>query len=121
MLIKIYNSFFRLIYFFVKNTETEWQNQTILMRTYSSTLIISTLETLNVFTFVPFNNYVLILTVFLILNLLNAAVFNYKKRYLKLTEKKFELKSIYSIIGIIYIIITIFLFYLQAIEGIKLI
>jgi hypothetical protein len=111
MLIKIYDSFFTLIYFFVKSIEPKWRNQTIKMRMQTSAIFISTLQTMNIFTYVSFfENGALIVFVFFILIGFNLIIFSYRKRYLDLVPMKFGLKTPSSVLGILYIIFSIIAF-----------
>lgn len=114
----LYDSLFIVIYFLVKATERKWQNQTVKMRVYSSTLILSTFETMNIFTFLPFDN-ALVIFIFAFLNAINAMIFTHKSRYLRLYDKKIDWKSFDIFITIFYIFFTIILFFFNLLPSVS--
>jgi uncharacterized membrane protein YpjA len=77
----------------------------------TSAIFISTLQTMNIFTYVSFfENGALIVFVFFILIGFNLIIFSYRKRYLDLVPMKFGLKTPSSVLGILYIIFSIIAF-----------
>jgi hypothetical protein len=111
MIRKVYDSIFILIYFLVEVTERKRQRQTVKMRVYSSTLILSTFEIMNIFTFLPFGNGAVILFIFAFLNALNAMIFTLNNRYLRLFDKSIDWRSYEFFISVFYILLSIVLFF----------